>query len=37
MAVVVDPSGTGSCSGNVNQPGACTVQLTGHLRFDARP
>jgi hypothetical protein len=37
MAVVVDPSSTGTCSANVNQPGACTVQLTGHLRFDARP
>ena len=37
LAVVFDPSGTGSCSANVNQPGACTVQLTGPLRFDATP
>jgi hypothetical protein len=37
MAVMFDPSSTGSCSANVNQPGACTVQLTGPLRFDARP
>jgi hypothetical protein len=37
MAVMFDPSGTGSCSANVNQPGACQVQLTGPLRFDARP
>ena len=37
IAVVVDPSGTGDCSANVNVPGACTVQLTGPLRFDATP
>jgi hypothetical protein len=37
LATVVDPSGTGSCSANVNQPGACLVQLTGPLRFDAKP
>jgi hypothetical protein len=37
MAVVFDPSSTGTCSGNVNTPGACTVQLTGPLRFDAEP
>jgi hypothetical protein len=37
MAVVVDPSSTGTCSDNINTPGRCTVQLTGHLRFDARP
>ena len=37
MAVMFDPSSTGTCSGNVNQPGACTVQLTGPLRFDAKP
>jgi hypothetical protein len=37
MAVVVDPSSTGTCSDNVNVPGTCTVQLTGHLRFDAAP
>src|SRR3954447_9506349 len=37
MAVMFDPSSTGTCSANVNQPGACTVQLTGPLRFDAKP
>jgi hypothetical protein len=37
LATVFDPSSTGSCSGNVNQPGACLVQLTGPLRFDAKP
>jgi hypothetical protein len=37
IAAVVDPSSTGSCSPNINVPGACTVQLTGPLRFDARP
>jgi hypothetical protein len=37
LATVVDPSGTGSCSGNITTPGACLVQLTGPLRFDARP
>jgi hypothetical protein len=37
MAVVIDPSSTGTCSANVNVPGSCTVALTGHLRFDARP
>jgi hypothetical protein len=37
MAVVNDPSATGSCSGNINVPGACLVQLTGPLRFDAKP
>jgi hypothetical protein len=37
LATVVDPSGTGSCSGNVNQPGACLVQLTGPLSFNATP
>ena len=37
IAAVVDPSGTGDCSSNVNVPGACTVRLTGPLRFDARP
>jgi hypothetical protein len=37
IAAVVDPSATGSCSANINVPGACTVQLTGPLRFDARP
>lgn len=37
MAVMFDPSSTGTCSANVNQPGACTVQLTGRLRFDATP
>lgn len=37
MAVVNDPSGTGSCSGNITTPGACLVQLTGPVRFDARP
>jgi hypothetical protein len=37
IAAVVDPSGTGDCSPNVNVPGACTVQLTGPLRFDAKP
>ena len=33
----VDPSGSGDCSSNVNVAGACTVRLTGPLRFDARP
>jgi hypothetical protein len=37
MAVMFDPSSTGTCSANVNQPGACAVQLTGALRFDAKP
>ena len=37
IAAVVDPSATGSCSSNINVPGACTVQLTGPLRFDAAP
>jgi hypothetical protein len=37
LAVVADPSSTGTCSDNINVPGACTVQLTGPLRFDARP
>jgi hypothetical protein len=37
MAVMVDPSSTGTCSANINVPGACTVQLTGPLRFDAQP
>jgi hypothetical protein len=37
IAAVVDPSSTGSCSPNINVPGACTVQVTGPLRFDARP
>ena len=37
IAAVVDPSGTGDCSSNVNVPGACTVRLTGPLRFDAKP
>jgi hypothetical protein len=37
MAVVVDPSSTGTCSNNVDAPGACTVALTGPLRFDATP
>jgi hypothetical protein len=36
-AVMVDPSSTGTCSDNVNVPGACTVQLTGPLTFDAAP
>jgi hypothetical protein len=36
-AVMVDPSSTGTCSDNVNVPGACTVQLTGPLAFDAAP
>jgi hypothetical protein len=37
MAVMFDPSSTGTCSDNVNAPTECTVQLTGHLRFDAKP
>jgi hypothetical protein len=37
LAVVVDPSSTGTCSANVTVPGSCTVQVTGPLRFDARP
>jgi len=37
LAVMFDPSSTGTCSGNVNEPGACTVELTGPLRFDAKP
>jgi hypothetical protein len=36
-AVVVDPSSTGTCSDNINEPGRCTVALTGPLRFDAAP
>jgi hypothetical protein len=37
LAVVVDPSSTGTCSATVNEPGRCLVQLTGPLRFDAKP
>jgi hypothetical protein len=37
LAVLFDPSSTGTCSGDVNEPGRCAVQLTGPLRFDARP
>ena len=37
MAVMVDPSSTGTCSSNINQPGQCLVQLTGPLTFKATP
>lgn len=37
MALMVDPSSTGTCSANDTRPGACSVELTGPLRFDAKP
>lgn len=37
MAVMFDPSSTGTCSADVDQPGACSVRLTGPLRFDRKP
>jgi hypothetical protein len=38
MALMVDASGTGTCSGNVNDPpDDCSVQLTGPVAWNAAP
>ena len=38
LAVVVDPTSTGTCTANVNDTtGRCTVELTGRLSFTATP